>query len=149
MASARTVDTMPGRPAISASTAPVHRPRLLDPSIRASLAVIAAAAASVTLAAPATVTLYIRDGQPVTSRPAVAADDWHGNTPWALLVIGRLPELLPADCRSARGWQPLAPITCAIVISGHERWIRPLGIVRPGSASAQSGRLARMSQKQA
>jgi hypothetical protein len=43
-----------------------------------------------------------RDSQPVTPRRVVAADDWHGNTPRALPVISRLPELLPADCRSAR-----------------------------------------------
>src|SRR5579859_4990691 len=48
MASARTVDTMPGWSAISASTAPVQGPRLLALSILASLAVIAARSASVT-----------------------------------------------------------------------------------------------------
>jgi len=41
---------MPGRSAISASTAPVHSARLLDLSIQATLAVIAATSASVRLA---------------------------------------------------------------------------------------------------
>jgi hypothetical protein len=43
---------------------------------------------------------------PSLPRRVVAADDWRGNTPWALLVIGRPPELLPADC-----WQPVVKPT--------------------------------------
>jgi len=51
------VDTVPGRSAISASTAPVHGPRLPDLSIRASLAVIAATSAPDKLAAQASSSL--------------------------------------------------------------------------------------------
>ncbi|HXL16489.1 MAG TPA: hypothetical protein VN961_03095 [Streptosporangiaceae bacterium] len=69
---------------------------------------------------------------PSPPRRAADDDDLHGNRPWALLVIGHLPELLPADC-----WQPVVRPIALFWPPG-----RPSRLLRPGFFQAAAGRAA-------